>query len=243
MLQDGNGMLCSPVRSPSLGSAYVRTRTGGLLALPPRKLEFENKKGISYLSEEENYLNFTPRLIFPLGYCEVDFQLSTGAQPVFDNIVFPVHLTMVSGGLLVVLLLVGCAVAASVVERNVKSYGAVGNGITDDTQSIITALTQGRGDNPNAPYPTTTYSASTQHPALVFFPPGTYLVTQTLPVIYYTQMVRCPFLFLPTPSPLPLLSRSPSLFCFLALPHSFNSLFILQENLSNLGSPVDLITY
>lgn len=92
-----------------------------------------------------------------------------------------------------VLLLATCACAQyGVVYRNVMNYGATGNGITDDTQAIITALTKGRGDNPNAPYPTTTYSSSTQHPAQVFFPPGTYLVTQTLPVIYYTQMVGDP---------------------------------------------------
>jgi glucan 1,3-beta-glucosidase len=78
------------------------------------------------------------------------------------------------------------------VERNVKNFGATGNGQTDDTQAIITALTQGRGDAPNSVYPNAQYSSSTQKPAYVFFPPGTYLVTQTLPVVYYTQMVGDP---------------------------------------------------
>lgn len=91
--------------------------------------------------------------------------------------------------MLILLLLVGLVSSAPVVYRDVKTYGATGNGQTDDTQAIINALTQGRGDNPNSNYPTADYSSSTQKPAYVFFPPGTYLVTQTLPVVYYTQMV------------------------------------------------------
>jgi len=99
---------------------------------------------------------------------------------------------MMRGLLLVLLLIVGYVSSASVVYRNVKQYGATGNGNTDDTQAIINALTQGRGDVPNSNYPNAKYSSSTQHPAYVFFPPGTYKVTQTLPVIYYTQMVGDP---------------------------------------------------
>eukprot|EP00026_Physarum_polycephalum_P003498 Phypoly_transcript_03510.p1 GENE.Phypoly_transcript_03510~~Phypoly_transcript_03510.p1 ORF type:complete len:721 (+),score=115.57 Phypoly_transcript_03510:117-2279(+) len=93
---------------------------------------------------------------------------------------------------LVVLLLVAGLAAGYVVERNVMNYGAKGDGKNDDTEAIITALTQGRADNPNDVYPNAVYSSSTQHPAYVFFPPGIYLVTQTLPVVYYTQMVGDP---------------------------------------------------
>ena len=95
---------------------------------------------------------------------------------------------MIVKHVLLLLLVVGWT-AAYVVQRNVKDYGAKGDGTTDDSNAIITALTQGRGDNPNSVYPNAQYSSSTQHPAYVFFPPGTYLVTQTLPVVYYTQMV------------------------------------------------------
>ncbi len=78
---------------------------------------------------------------------------------------------------------------APVVYRDVKAYGAIGDGVADDTTAIILALTQGRGDDPAAVYPNAVFSPSTLRPAFVFFPPGTYRVTQTLPVIYYTQMV------------------------------------------------------
>jgi len=65
-------------------------------------------------------------------------------------------------------------------------YGAKGDGVTDDTVAIIRAITEGRADKGPGP---TTYSASTKSPAVVYFPPGTYMVSQTLPLIYYTQMV------------------------------------------------------
>jgi hypothetical protein len=92
------------------------------------------------------------------------------------------------------LLLVGITLGGSPndITRNVKDYGARGDGNTDDSDAIILALTQGRGDNPNAPYGQTTYSSSTKHPAYVYFPAGTYKVTKPLPVIYYTQMVGDP---------------------------------------------------
>jgi polygalacturonase len=70
------------------------------------------------------------------------------------------------------------------VYRNVRFYGARGDGVTDDTAAIIRALTAARADQgSNVPYgPGVTYSASTKTPAYVFFPIGTYLITNTLPV-------------------------------------------------------------
>jgi glucan 1,3-beta-glucosidase len=52
-----------------------------------------------------------------------------------------------------------------------KGFGAKGDGSADDTQAIRTALTQGRP----------AWQDSTRSPAVVFFPPGTYLITDTLP--------------------------------------------------------------
>ena len=68
--------------------------------------------------------------------------------------------------------------------RNVKTYGAVGDGKTDDSAAIIRALTEGR--NPQF---------STKDPTVVYFPSGNYLISQTLPLYFYTNMVgnfACP---------------------------------------------------
>jgi glucan 1,3-beta-glucosidase len=62
--------------------------------------------------------------------------------------------------------------------RNVKSFGAKGDGVTDDTSAIVTALTQGRSS-----------AFSLQTPATVYFPPGNYLVSATLPIWFYTHVV------------------------------------------------------
>jgi glucan 1,3-beta-glucosidase len=72
--------------------------------------------------------------------------------------------------------------SAYTVYRNVKDYGATGNGRTDDSAAIIKALTdENRNSNP-----------STQTPAYVYFPGGTYLINQTLPLYYYTSVVGDP---------------------------------------------------
>lgn len=68
--------------------------------------------------------------------------------------------------------------------RNVKSYGAVGDGVTDDSAAIISALTEGRSARP----------FSVSDPTLVYIPPGTYLISKTLPLYFYTYLVgnfRC----------------------------------------------------
>jgi glucan 1,3-beta-glucosidase len=87
------------------------------------------------------------------------------------------------------LALLAAALAAPVVYRDVKQYGAKGDGVTDDTAAIIRALTEGRADDPGAVYPNAVYSPSTLRPAYVYFPEGVYVVRQTLPVVYNTQMV------------------------------------------------------
>lgn len=59
-----------------------------------------------------------------------------------------------------------------IVHRNVKEYGAKGDGTTDDTAAIQKAINT--GDRPAGK------NAQTGQPAVVYFPPGTYLISGTL---------------------------------------------------------------
>ncbi len=68
------------------------------------------------------------------------------------------------------------------VFRNVKTFGAVGDGVTDDTAAINAAITSGSRCGQGC-------DSSTLTPALVYFPPGTYLITAPLIQYYYTQFV------------------------------------------------------
>jgi len=52
--------------------------------------------------------------------------------------------------------------------RNVRDYGAKGDGVTDDTAAFMRALDEGRG------------SVREKAPANVYIPPGTYLISDTL---------------------------------------------------------------
>ncbi|KAI1121568.1 glycoside hydrolase family 55 protein [Nemania abortiva] len=69
------------------------------------------------------------------------------------------------------------------VFRNVKDYGAKGDGTTDDTDAINKAITDGPGRCIDK------CDSRTTHPALVFFPSGTYLVSKPIVQTYYTQFV------------------------------------------------------
>ncbi|OTB06764.1 glycoside hydrolase family 55 protein [Hypoxylon sp. CI-4A] len=69
------------------------------------------------------------------------------------------------------------------VFRNVKDYGAKGDGTTDDTDAINKAVHDGNDrciDN---------CDSRTTAPALVYFPPGTYLLSKPIVQTYYTQFV------------------------------------------------------
>lgn len=68
------------------------------------------------------------------------------------------------------------------VFRNVKDYGAKGDGSTDDTVAINAAITDGERCGNGC-------DSSTVTPALVYFPPGTYLVSKPIIPYYYTQLV------------------------------------------------------
>ncbi|KAK6512918.1 hypothetical protein TWF506_009080 [Arthrobotrys conoides] len=69
------------------------------------------------------------------------------------------------------------------VYRNVRCWGAKGDGVTDDTNAIIRALTEGKickGSNCQKFY---------IPPSLVYFPKGEYIVGKTLPIYRNTQVV------------------------------------------------------
>ena len=68
------------------------------------------------------------------------------------------------------------------VYRNVKDYGARGDGVTDDTAAINAAITAGDRCGQGC-------DSSTVVPALVYFPSGTYLVSTPIIQYYFTQLV------------------------------------------------------
>ncbi|KAJ5872831.1 uncharacterized protein N7529_005184 [Penicillium soppii] len=66
--------------------------------------------------------------------------------------------------------------------RNVMDYGATGDGSTDDTAAINKAISSGGRCGKGCDSSTTT-------PAIVYFPPGTYVVSKPIVQYYYTQIV------------------------------------------------------
>jgi glucan 1,3-beta-glucosidase len=65
--------------------------------------------------------------------------------------------------------------------RNVRDWGAKGDGIADDTTAILAALTTGRQP---------VYQVS--NPTAVYFPPGTYLISASIPLYFYTFLSGSP---------------------------------------------------
>lgn len=70
--------------------------------------------------------------------------------------------------------------------RNVKDYGAVGDGITDDTAAINLAISSGDRCAPGS------CNSSTTTPAVVYFPAGTYLISDDIIDYYYTSLIGNP---------------------------------------------------
>ncbi|KAJ6446770.1 40S ribosomal protein S7 [Purpureocillium lavendulum] len=68
------------------------------------------------------------------------------------------------------------------VFRSVKDYGAKGDGSTDDTAAINSAITDGARCGQGC-------DSSTVKPAIVYFPPGTYVVSKPIVAYYYTQLI------------------------------------------------------
>jgi hypothetical protein len=71
------------------------------------------------------------------------------------------------------------------VFRNVKAYGAKGDGRTDDTEAINKAISEGNRCGPGC-------TGSTKTPGLVYFPPGTYMVSSPIIDFYNTQLIGNP---------------------------------------------------
>ncbi|KAL3438555.1 pectin lyase-like protein [Aspergillus tetrazonus] len=74
--------------------------------------------------------------------------------------------------------------------RNVMDYGAKGDGVTDDTAAINLAISDDGRCGANC-------GSSTIYPAVVYFPPGNYLVSSPIIQYYNTQLIGDP-LDLPT---------------------------------------------
>jgi glucan 1,3-beta-glucosidase len=66
------------------------------------------------------------------------------------------------------------------VFRNVQDYGAKGDGTSDDTVAINSAITDGSRCGQGCDSSTTT-------PAIIYFPPGTYMVNAPLVQLYCNQ--------------------------------------------------------
>lgn len=66
--------------------------------------------------------------------------------------------------------------------RNVREYGAKGDGNTDDTDAIKRAITEGSRCGRGC-------DSSTVTPAIVYFPPGIYKVSKPIIPYYYTQLI------------------------------------------------------
>jgi len=76
----------------------------------------------------------------------------------------------------------GSANAGYKVFRNVKNYGAKGDGTTDDTAAINKAISDQDRCGANC-------GSSTVKGATVYFPPGRYLVSGSIFALYHTQLV------------------------------------------------------
>jgi hypothetical protein len=68
------------------------------------------------------------------------------------------------------------------VFRNVRDYGAVGDGVTDDTKAFKNAMSDGKRCAVKC-------NGSTVKNAIVYIPPGTYLISSTIALPFGTQVI------------------------------------------------------
>ncbi|KJA18557.1 glycoside hydrolase family 55 protein [Hypholoma sublateritium FD-334 SS-4] len=69
------------------------------------------------------------------------------------------------------------------VFRNVKDFDAKGDGVTDDTAAINSAISSGNRCGGG------TCASSTLTPAVIFFPSGTYVISAPIIAYYYSQLI------------------------------------------------------
>lgn len=69
------------------------------------------------------------------------------------------------------------------VFRNVKDYGAMGDGVTDDTAAINRAIMDPQNRCGRD------CSSTTKTPAIVYFPSGTYMISSSIVPYYFTQLM------------------------------------------------------
>ncbi|KAJ7871396.1 exo-beta-1,3-glucanase [Mycena olivaceomarginata] len=72
------------------------------------------------------------------------------------------------------------------VFRNVKDFGAKGDGVADDSAAINNAISSGNRCGGGE------CKSSTITPAIVYFPRGTYVVSKAIIAYYYTQLIGDP---------------------------------------------------
>ncbi|KAK4561740.1 hypothetical protein LTR86_004419 [Recurvomyces mirabilis] len=72
------------------------------------------------------------------------------------------------------------------VFRNVKDFGAKGDGVTDDTAAINNAISSGGRLGPAQG------GSTTVTPAIVYFPTGVYMINASIIDYYYTQIIGNP---------------------------------------------------
>ena len=95
--------------------------------------------------------------------------------------------------LAITLLVVATATVAEpmLVRRNVRDFGAVGDGKHDDTAAFIVAMTRGKATKyvPNGTWNASQYGPQTVFPSIVLVPEGEYLLSSTIPLTFNSQLV------------------------------------------------------